>query len=934
MADKTVSVTLRAKVDSYIAAMRQAGSASGAMANETKANLSRLGSQMTSVGKAATVGLTVPIVAAGGVAVKAAGDFNQSFTKMTTLAGVAAGEIDGLKGSVMGLAGQTGRAPTELAEALYFLRSSGLEGAEAMEALESSAQASAAGMGSTVAVADAVSSAMNAYASSGRDAAEATDVLVATARAGKAEPAELASALGRVLPVAAELGVTFQDVGGAVAAFSQTGNDASGSVTLLSNVLLKLLKPSQQGAEMLAQVGLSMEDIRASIADRGLLSTLQMLSDKLGATNLPKFFEDQQAVVGVLSLLGENAEGVAATFDEVANSQGSLGDAFQAWTEGPGAGIAQAWGEIQVAVIQAGEKILPIVADVMGVLGDLAGVFSDLPGPVQAGILALGGLAAIAGPMLIAAGMIVKSLDSIALAVARLHAVQLPGWLGMAGKALPLAAASLASWQMGEAAQQNRQGVGSDANYGSNPLSRFGNRLIGRELPTARLAPNFGHQPSGMLADMMASQPMNLNSLAERFPNESLTAQRDALRQAGEAAVIYEGQVVKGAEAAELLTLWSTRLTSEQDHYARETRKAMEIADEQYAAFERGQEAAQKYGDTLASTDWGEAGFTAAQSAMSQFNEEFFALPNMAMATEAAFDNLGTSIAENGYNFDLATEKGRANQMALQDVAATLEGQFVVAYDNANGSLDTFMASADAIGSGVMQTLQSELGLSAEQAAELATKLGLTAQDYQARFELAGTEEARVRLGLLSGTIDLLQADVQREVAMRIATGDFQGALDLVQANIQATPTSHNTNFTARDGVSGVVSQIQRAMAGLRDKTVTITTNQYTRAISQSVAQRLARGGMAGPQGALAGEAGPELLEIGGQQMVISKATFVPPGTFVTPFSSGSGQSSSATPGSTLVWQQNAPIYGVDDLRRTLNDAFRERDRRHAAGVR
>ena len=149
MADRTVSVTLRAKVDSYIAAMRQAGAASGTMAADTQRNLRSLGGDMQSVGRKMTMGLTLPLAAAGGLAVKAAGDFNNSFTRMTSLAGVAAGEIDGLKGSIMGLSGQTGRGPNELAEALYFLRSSGLDAGEAMDALEVSAQASAAGLGST-----------------------------------------------------------------------------------------------------------------------------------------------------------------------------------------------------------------------------------------------------------------------------------------------------------------------------------------------------------------------------------------------------------------------------------------------------------------------------------------------------------------------------------------------------------------------------------------------------------------------------------------------------------------------------------------------------------------------------------------------------------------------------------------------------------------
>src|SRR5215204_864716 len=110
--------------------MKQAASASSDMGRATEANLSKLGRSMQKVGRGMSVGLTVPIVAAGGAAVKMAGDFNASFTRMTSLANVSASEIDGLQESVKGLAGETGRAPNELAEALYFLRSSGLDSAD------------------------------------------------------------------------------------------------------------------------------------------------------------------------------------------------------------------------------------------------------------------------------------------------------------------------------------------------------------------------------------------------------------------------------------------------------------------------------------------------------------------------------------------------------------------------------------------------------------------------------------------------------------------------------------------------------------------------------------------------------------------------------------------------------------------------------------
>src|SRR5690606_9182697 len=122
------------------------------------------------IGDTLTRRISLPIAGVGAVATKMAADVDQTFTRMQTLAGVAGDEIAGLRDRVLDLSGETGKSPLELAEALYTLNSSGLDSARAMEALEASARASAVGLGSTGAIADAVSSAMNAYARAGLSA--------------------------------------------------------------------------------------------------------------------------------------------------------------------------------------------------------------------------------------------------------------------------------------------------------------------------------------------------------------------------------------------------------------------------------------------------------------------------------------------------------------------------------------------------------------------------------------------------------------------------------------------------------------------------------------------------------------------------------------------------------------------------------------------
>lgn len=409
--DLTVRVRVQG-MGKYASEMQQGAKATRQLSTAGE-NIQKVGGRISGIGDKLTKSVTLPILAVGVAATKMATDFDNSFTQMQTLAGLSSGEVDGLKESVLGLAGETGRAPQELAEALYFLRSSGLEGADAMEALEVSAKASAAGLGDTQTIADAVSSAMLGYAESGLEAAEATDVLIATARAGKAEPAELAGQMGRLIPIAAELGISFGDVGGAIAALSTRGNSAADATTQLSNVMAKLMSPSRQAADLLDEVGLSSDRLKGLIAEKGLLGTLEVLKERLGDSGFKTFFEDIQAKQGALALLGGNLEETRDIFEQVNESVGATDEAFATWAESMGAKNARAFAEFQVALIRVGDVIAPIAADLLSFVASAVGAFGDLPEPVQQFALALAAVAAAVGPLMSVGGRLISLWGSV-----------------------------------------------------------------------------------------------------------------------------------------------------------------------------------------------------------------------------------------------------------------------------------------------------------------------------------------------------------------------------------------------------------------------------------------------------------------------------------------------------------------------------------------
>ena len=385
----------------------------------TSAKFKQLGSSAMAVGKQMSMKMTLPLVAAGGAAFKMASDFESSMTKIQSLVGRSEEEVQGLTRSVLKLSGETARAPQELADAMFFITSAGIEGADAASVLEASAKAAAVGLGEAATIADLATSAMNAYGKENLGASDATDVMVAAVREGKLEASELAGSMGRVLPVASAMGVSFNEVGAAFAALSRTGTNAAEAATQVRGIMTSLLKPTQQAEEALTEMGLSSEGLRTQIKDEGLLSTLQTLATEFdgNAAASASVFGNVRALSGVMDLMGKNVAGTEAIFASMNNTLGATDKAFAVTAETTEFKMNQAIADFKVAMIAVGQEIIPVVLPIIQkmseFIGGLVKRFSNLSGPVKTMIVVFAGLAAVAGPLLIAIGAIVSAIGAL-----------------------------------------------------------------------------------------------------------------------------------------------------------------------------------------------------------------------------------------------------------------------------------------------------------------------------------------------------------------------------------------------------------------------------------------------------------------------------------------------------------------------------------------
>lgn len=366
--------------------------------------------------------IAMPLKAIGKAAIQASMEFETSMKHIQGLVGMTGAQVSMMSEKVLDMSGAVGKAPTELANALYYITSAGITNTTtALDTLNVSARAASAGLGTTQDVANLSTSVMNAYAPGLYNASVATDALVAAVREGKAEASEFAPAMGKVIPVAASFGVKFQDVAAAIAALTRQGAPAGTAAIQLRQILASLLDPTQKATEQLAAYGLSAGKLRSTIQQEGLLAGLMELKTAFGdnASELSQVFGNIRPLQAVMALIGPSFSRNAQIFNELNDSAGDASAAFEVASQALGFKLNQASAQAKVSLVKIGDALAPVIklfADMAVLVSKGIGFVAGIPGIVKMTAM-VGGLAIVMTSLVrsFASYVRLKSYTTIAL---------------------------------------------------------------------------------------------------------------------------------------------------------------------------------------------------------------------------------------------------------------------------------------------------------------------------------------------------------------------------------------------------------------------------------------------------------------------------------------------------------------------------------------
>ncbi|RIK41600.1 MAG: phage tail tape measure protein [Chloroflexi bacterium] len=276
--------------------------------SEAQGAVRATGKSMQDFGKTLSLGVTAPLVAAGGLAVKAATDLNASMANVASL-GVATERVNELKTAVQDMAIEVGKSTGDLSDGLYQVVSAFGDSADTVQILEINAKAAAAGIATTTDAINLTSAVTKGYGDTSAEAVQkASDLAFVTVKLGQTTFPELAASMGKVVPIAASLGISQEELFASMATLTGVTGGAAEVSTQLRATYQALLKPTTEMAGAIADVAYQL-DAQGKLVDSHLVDAWRMAEAQVQKTG-----HEMAALQQKLTALGEPTKTNAKEF--------------------------------------------------------------------------------------------------------------------------------------------------------------------------------------------------------------------------------------------------------------------------------------------------------------------------------------------------------------------------------------------------------------------------------------------------------------------------------------------------------------------------------------------------------------------------------------------------------------------------------------------
>lgn len=303
-----------------------------------------------------------------------------------------------------------GQNQADVAEAAYQALSNQVtKSTDTFQFLETALRFSKATVTTTADSVNLLSSALKSFDIPTSHAERVAGIFFKTIELGRVRGNEMADTFGRIGTIAADAGIKLEEVSAAIATLTVKGMKFQDASTLISNLILKLVRPTAEMKELFDEWGVaSGQAAIATFGFNGVLAKLDVEAQK-GSSRLGELFNQIRAFRGAINLTGSTFGDFQKNLQEITEGQGEFNRAVDIVMESFGDRVKKQMNEIKVFFSEDfGDGIITAVVKISESLGGMANVLGKLETILTPVILATVGYKA--GLLAVSAGQKVYTL--------------------------------------------------------------------------------------------------------------------------------------------------------------------------------------------------------------------------------------------------------------------------------------------------------------------------------------------------------------------------------------------------------------------------------------------------------------------------------------------------------------------------------------------
>jgi TP901 family phage tail tape measure protein len=736
---RTVAVSLRMEIASYVAGARGA-------ASSTRALITELDGSRQASDKLANGLLLVGGVMAGGflLGVKKAAEFEKAMSQVQSVTKGSAMEMERLRAAALQAGKDTVYTATEAANAQEELAKAGLSTADILGgALTGALSLAAAGGLDLAEAADVAAKAMSQFNLQGKDVEHVADMLAGGANATATDVHGLAMALKMGGGAAHAMGLTLDDTVVTLGALTKGALVGSDAGTSLKTMMMMLANPTEKASNMMRELGINAFDASGQFI--GIYKLAGVLESKLGTLTQQQRMQALATIFGADAMRAANvlyeqgADGMERLKGQI-NDQADAAGTAAIKTDNLIGDFERLKGSLETMAIEGGTSSVGGLRKLVQGLDNMTESLSLVPGGVQSTAFALMGIVGVTG--LVAGGLLKARTAMIAFQTSMTAAGPVAGKVagglmflsrGLGYTVLALTALQVTSAALGTQVNPRIQALADDLEvFGkSGKFAGEGARIFGKDLEHLKYDLSTLDQGGwAKFGNGVAAFAEGITGLGSTF-DESLFHARERVTalDTAMASLVQQGKMDEASAAFAKLA----EVAKSQGISVDELKKGLP----QYVAALDGANKAQTTAisttqKNVETTDLLSGSLEDAVSKLGSFKDAFDRFNGSALevsettiAVEQGLDDLaesggrlGGALNKSKTAFDLNTEAGRKAQSAVNDIAKSARDAAQAVYDQ-TGSVQQASDTFNGYKQRLIQTL-TQLGLTTQQAQAMA----------------------------------------------------------------------------------------------------------------------------------------------------------------------------------------------------------------------